>query len=126
MNEEKKKVDQEWKKRAQEEKQKFARAGREEEQDREAARPAPLPEANFTQFITGLATQALIHLGELEDPVAQKRTLNLEQARYTIDLLHILEQKTKGNLTEEESRILAGLLDDLHWRFVKASGSASG
>jgi hypothetical protein len=121
MSEEKKKVDQEWKKRAEKEKQRFVRAGREEE-----AREAPLPEANFTQLVTGLATQVLIHLGEVGDPITQKRTVNLEQARYTIDLLHILEQKTKGNLTDEESRILAGLLDDLHWRFVKASDSASG
>lgn len=121
MSEEKKKVDEDWKKRVQQEKQTFAEAPKAEQQPQEAAPKAPLPAANFTQFITGLATQALMQLGDVENPLTGEKEIDLEQAKYTIDLLHILEEKTKGNLPDEESRILRGLLDDLHWRFVKAS-----
>ena len=110
-----KKVDEEWKRQAAEEKAKADQA-----QAKEPAR-GPLPKPDFMMFLAGLATQALIHLGEIEHPATKKKETNLEEAKYSIDLLEMLEQKTKGNLTPEEKRYLDQLLYDLRMRYVAAA-----
>ncbi len=122
MTNEKKKVDEEWKKRAQEEKEKLSAGAAAKKEPQSTAPPPPLPEADFAQFVTGLATQALMHLGELEHSASGKKETSLEQTRYLIDILQMLEEKTRGNLTDEENKILTGLLNDLRWRYVNASG----
>lgn len=111
-----KKVDEEWKKQAAEEK---AQADREQAQQQGRAGPPPKP--NFIMFLAGLATQALIHLGEMEHPITKKREKNLDEAKYTIDLIELLEEKTKGNLSAEEKKYLDGILYDLRMRFVAAA-----
>src|SRR4030042_5633306 len=62
----------------------------------------PLPEINFTNFIFSLSTSVLIQLGEIQDPFTQQLVKNLSLAKQTIDLIGMLKEKTKGNLTPEE------------------------
>ena len=82
----------------------------------------PLPEINFINLIFSLSTQALIQLGEIQDPVAQQLAKNLPLAKQTIDLIGMLKEKTKGNLTSDEEKVVENLLYDLRMRYVKASG----
>ena len=82
----------------------------------------PLSEINFTSFIFSLSTSALIQLGEIEDPFTQKQSKNLPIAKQTIDLIGMLREKTKGNLTSEEGSFLDNALFDLRMRYVKATG----
>jgi len=83
---------------------------------------APLPEINFTSLILSLSTSALIQLGEIEDPFTQKQSKNLPIAKQTIDLIGMLREKTKGNLTLEEEKFVEQILFDLRMRYVKAAG----
>ena len=80
------------------------------------------PPINFTTFLLSLSSSALIQLGEIPDPFSQSTEKNLTAAQQTIDILGLLEQKTKGNLDEEEDRTLEAILYDLRMRFLKASG----
>ncbi len=82
----------------------------------------PLPEINFTSLILSLSTSALIQLGEVEDPFTQKQSKNLPSAKQTIDLIGMLKEKTKGNLTPEEEKMIEQILFDLRMRYVKATG----
>ena len=82
----------------------------------------PPREAHFLHIVTMLMTQALVDLGELPNPLADgKRETDLMGAKYTIDLLGILEKKTEGNLSEEEKRALSSTLAELRLLYVKAS-----
>lgn len=83
---------------------------------------APLPEINFVSFIFSLSTSALIQLGEIEDPFTQKMSKNLPVAKQTIDLIGMLREKTRGNLTSEEDKFIEQVLFDLRMRYVKAAG----
>ena len=82
----------------------------------------PLPEINFVSFIFSLSTSALIQLGEIEDPFTQKKSKNLSAAKQTIDLIGMLREKTKGNLTSDEDKFTEQVLFDLRMRYVKATG----
>ena len=79
-----------------------------------------MPEVTFSTFVMSLNTSALYHLGELADPETGGRVVNFELARHAIDTLVVLEQKTKGNLTEEENELLKNILYDVKLRFVNA------
>jgi hypothetical protein len=81
----------------------------------------PLPEINFISFLFSLSTSALIQLGEIEDPVNQKNAKNLPLAKQTIDLIGMLREKTKGNLTPDEEKLMENILYDLRIRYVKAA-----
>ena len=81
----------------------------------------PLPEIDFTNFIFSLSTSALIQLGEIEDPFSQKQVKNFPLAKQTIDLIGMLKEKTKGNLTPDEERLIDYVLYDLRMRYVKAA-----
>ena len=88
-----------------------------------------LPGIDFTTFIASLSHSALMHLGEAPPLEGHPSEKNLPLARQTIDLLGVLEEKTKGNLTGEEERLLSQVLYDLRMRFVevaKATGSGVG
>ena len=67
------------------------------------------------------ASSALINLGEAADPVTGERRVDLEQAREAIDVLLLLRDKTSGNRTEQESRLLEEIVYDLQMRFVRAA-----
>ena len=80
-----------------------------------------LPEVNFSSFILSLSSSILLHLGEIADPQSGEKKKDLALAKQTIDIITLLKDKTKGNLTEEEQNLLEHLLYDLRMRFVKAS-----
>lgn len=81
----------------------------------------PLPPVNFAGFLIGLASSALMHLGEYSDPSGGAPKIDLPAARQTIDLLGLLESKTKGNLDHEEEELLKHLLYDLRVKYVAAA-----
>jgi hypothetical protein len=85
-----------------------------------AARPRALPPASFELLVFSLAIQAQMELGLGEPSAGQVPDLDI--ARHTIDLLAILQQKTKGNLTLEEQRLLENTLTELRFRYVQAVG----
>lgn len=94
----------------------------------EGAAPAepqrPLPPADFATLVLSLGSSAAIYLGEGAAPDQPAR--NLPMAKHAIDLLTVLEEKTKGNLTPDEQHILEGLLFDLRLRYVEALKAAPG
>jgi hypothetical protein len=93
-------------------------AGAEAETIRESE-DAPLPEINFSTFIFSLNTSALLHLGEVPDPTTGKQQEDLAMAKQTIDLIAMLEEKTKGNLTQDEENLMKHILYDLRLRYVQ-------
>lgn len=122
---ERKRVDEDWKERVDQEKS--------EPSPPAAAGPAGAPavepeashahgelptEARFDIFISGLSMEALIGLGDLPHPVTKKRDVNLPQAKYLIDLLGIIDEKTRGNLTPDETQLLSDMLYQLRMRYM--------
>jgi hypothetical protein len=84
-----------------------------------------MPALSFTAFVISLATTAAIHLGDLADPATGERLEpNLEGATQMIEILSLLEEKTRGNLTAEERQVLEQVLYELRLRFLEASGQA--
>ncbi len=81
----------------------------------------PLPEVNFSTFIISLSTEVLFHLGEIAHPGTGERQKNLPLAKHAIDTLAMLQEKSKGNLTEEEQKLLESMLYDLRMCFIRAS-----
>jgi hypothetical protein len=79
-----------------------------------------MPEVTFTAFIMSLNTSTLFHLGEISDPVSGEKNKDFVLAKHAIDTLVMLEQKTKGNLSEGEQEMLSNVLYDLKMRYVKA------
>ena len=80
-----------------------------------------MPEVTFPAFVMSLNTSALYHLGEIGDPATGQRVVDLDLARHAIDTLVLIENKTKGNLTEDEEQLLKNILYDIKIRFVKAA-----
>jgi hypothetical protein len=79
---------------------------------------AQMPPANFQMLVTTLATEAMVGLGQIPLPGQSEPTVNLAQAKYFIDTLEVLEEKTRGNLTTEESQSLTDLLYQLRLAYV--------
>ena len=88
-----------------------------ESSDERGSRP-PLPEPSLKTFVSGVAGQVLINLGLFVNPATEKREKDLEQAKYSIDLLQILKDKMRGNLTDEEEKLMNTMLYDLRMRYV--------
>jgi hypothetical protein len=80
-----------------------------------------LPKLDFATFVLSLSHSVLMHLGEAPLPEGEIDQKDLPLARQTIDLLGLLEEKTKGNLTGDEERLLSQVLFDLRMRFVEVS-----
>ncbi len=87
-----------------------------------SAQQGPLPEIDFTNFILSLSTSTLIQLGEIQDPFTQQSAKNLPLAKQTIDLIGMLKEKTQGNLSPEEEKVIEYVLYDLRLKYVKAVG----
>jgi hypothetical protein len=109
-----KKVDEEWKKQAREEKEALAK-------DDDGQPLGPPPEPSFSMIISSFVAQALIALGEMESPVDGKRMRDLDAAKFSIDMLQVMQDKTQGNLDENEKKMLDSALYDLRMRYVRAS-----
>lgn len=80
-----------------------------------------LPEINFPTFIFSLNSSALVHLGVIEDPASGTKVKNLPMAKQTIDILGMMEEKTKGNLSDDEANMLKTMLYELRMLYVKES-----
>jgi hypothetical protein len=107
MEENKKSVDESWKEAA----------GKEKEALKKEGKFAP-PEPDFNFFITTLSLQASIALGQVPNPVTNKTEEDLTQARFIIDTLGMLKEKTKGNLTADETNLLENLLYELRMFYL--------
>ena len=86
-----------------------------------AAAQTPLPEVTFSTFVMSLASSALVHLGEVPEPESGRTMTNLPVAKHTIDILAMLEEKTRGNLDTEESKLLKDMLFELRMHYVRKS-----
>jgi hypothetical protein len=80
----------------------------------------PLPEINFSTFVISLSTQALMHLGEIADPLSGKVSKDISIAKQMIDIIGMLKDKTKGNLNPGEERLMEEILFDLRMKYVEA------
>lgn len=86
---------------------------------RESTQTTPLPEITFSSFIISLSSSAFVHLGDIPDPATGQIKKDLALAKQTIDLLGLLREKTRNNLSEEEEQLFDHLLYDLRMRYVK-------
>lgn len=107
MDEIKKKVDESWKQSIEKEKQ-----------EPKAGQGFVPPEADFKFFITTLTLQASIALGHMANPATGKTEADSTQAKFLIDTLGMLQEKTKGNLTQEEMDLLENLLYELRVAYL--------
>jgi len=114
-------IDSDWKAEAQAEKEKLAQ--QEAEAKPAAGAPGDLPEPDFRTILSMLATQALMYLGAFPDE-SGRAVVAPEYAKMHIDLLAVLQDKTKGNLTDEEHDELDQVLNELRQRFVQVIGIA--
>ena len=78
-------------------------------------------ELGFSTFILSLSTSALVHLGELPDPVTNEKGTNLQLAKQTISVIELLKEKTKGNLNQEEEKLIDTVLYDVRLKYVKTA-----
>ena len=125
-------VDDDWKAQAQAEKAKLAEKGKAAKQDAAGPRddataqagPGQIPPADFTTLVSSIATQALFALGAMPDPQTGQRYTNLDIARHHIDSLSVVEEKTKGNLNEDEAKMLATTLYELRQSYVQIANAS--
>jgi hypothetical protein len=89
-----------------------------------SAEEEALPTIDFATFVLSLSHSALMHLGEAPHPETNTVEANLPLAKQNIDLLGLLDEKTKGNLTGDEERLLAQVLFDLRMRYVERTKAA--
>lgn len=129
-------IDSDWKAQAQKEREKLAAS---EKEAAAKARSSPsgldpagrgglgggpgggqqMPPADFQSLVGTMVTQALLYMGGFPDPATGRAIVSLEHARFNIDLLAVLEEKTKGNLTAEEASDMSTALNELRLRFVE-------
>jgi hypothetical protein len=114
MSDVKKKVDDDWKRKA------------EEERDKLAKEPLPAPEAElptptFESLIASFGIQAAMALGEIKSPLSKVTSVDLDGARYVIDTLAMLGEKTKGNLDIREELAVKNLLTELRFKYVQVA-----
>lgn len=121
-------VDDDWKAQAQAEKQKLAEQSKAAPASGEGAAGGygEMPPANFETLLSTFVTQALFAMGLIPDPQTGKPAMHLDLARHHIDMLTVLEEKTKGNLTDDEQKLLAGSLYELRSRYVQVANAARG
>ncbi len=91
-----------------------------QESEKQDSRQPP-EEVTFSGLIFSLSHSALAQMGEIPDPISNKKEKNLPLARQSIDLIALLQEKTKGNLNQEEDMLLTNVLYDLRMRFVQNS-----
>jgi hypothetical protein len=85
----------------------------------ESERP-PLPEVDFNSLIFSLSSSAFFNLGEIADPQTGQKQKDLPLAKHSIDIIAMLQEKTKGNLSDEEAKFIDNILAELRIRYVKA------
>jgi hypothetical protein len=111
-------IDSDWKAQAQAEKERLAKVEEEKSKDRGPRGGEEFPPADFKSLMGMLASQALMGLGAYGDPDGRVM-VDLAGSKFAIDLLGVLEEKTKGNLTPEETKEMGAVLNELRSRFVQ-------
>jgi hypothetical protein len=127
-------IDEDWKSQVQAEKEEAAKAKPATSTSSEPAAAAtepsegadlPMPPASFEMLLTTLATEALVALGQVPHPATGKIEVHRNQAKFLIDTVDILKQKTAGNLTTSEQQVLDSLLHQLRMVFVQTASLAA-
>lgn len=122
-------VDDDWKAQAQAEKERLseeADAGKAKGPGGEHGEHGEkIPQASFVTLVSFIMTQALMSMGGYEDPQTKRRYVDLEAAKHYIDTLSVLEEKTKGNLTEEEKKLLDRALYETRMNYVQIAQRVS-
>lgn len=116
-NEKKIFIDDDWKAEAKREKERLAE---------ESSQAEGLPAPTFSELINLIVMQAMAGLGLMTTPDGQRMPPNLEVAKHFIDLLQIVDEKTKGNLTDEEKKLLDQVLYETRMTYVQLSGGGGG
>jgi hypothetical protein len=98
--------------------EKAAASGTGEASDKAQGR-GPFPEVSLATFVISLSSSALVHLGEIPEPETNQSHVDLPIAKQIIDTLGMLQEKTKGNLDQDEDRLLRSVLYDLRMRYVE-------
>ena len=111
-------IDDDWKERVQAEKEALQKKTKPEQKAPDE--PLPIPPASFPLLLSSMATQALAELGQIPDAEG-KTGVRLDHAKHVIDTLGMLEEKTKGNLTRDETAMLTQILHELRMAFVAVS-----
>jgi hypothetical protein len=122
-------IDSDWKAQARAEKERLVEKGKGEGAAGAAGPGAGrggLPPATFETLVSTMATQALFALGAIPDPRTGQRMMSLDLARHHIDMLTVIEQKSKGNLSADETNLLVTTLYELRQRYIQMSSSARG
>ncbi len=109
-------IDEDWKSQVEKEKESFAKQA--EAEPTAEVDPYNLPPASFEMLVTTFASEAMVALGQLPNPFTNEHSISWEHARYTIDMLQVLQDKTKGNLSPEEAGMLETILHQLRLAFV--------
>ena len=112
-------VDDDWKAQAQAEKERLSQ--KVEKEAAEGPRERELPPADFAGLVNSLVSNILFALGGFEDPNTKRRYLDIPLARHYIDLLAVLEEKTKGNLDDEDKKLLDSALYETRMQYVQLS-----
>lgn len=87
---------------------------------------AKAPPIDFSTFIISLSSSALYHMGGFQDPYSGKTSMNLDLAKQSIDIIAMLEAKTRGNLNPEEQKLITHVLYDMRMRYVELADKADG
>jgi len=119
-------TDEDWKQQAKQEKEKLKEQSQEEvestDSKEKSGEGAPLPPPDFMTLVNSIVMQSFYHLGMINDPQSDKKPpVNLDMAKYNIDLLQVIEDKTKGNLNEQESQVLSMALHEIRMHYVQAA-----
>ncbi len=85
----------------------------------------PLPNVDFATLVLSLSHSALVHLGQADDPNDLESRIDLTLARHSVDLIALLEEKTKGNLTGQEERLIGSVLVDLRARMQELAADSA-
>lgn len=112
-------IDSDWKAEAQAEKERLATDSESEESKSEG-----LPEANFQTLVSTMATQALFAMGAIPDPRTGQRMVHLDLARHHVDMIGVLEEKSAGNLSEDEQKLVSTTLHELRSTYIQVANAA--
>jgi hypothetical protein len=125
-------IDEDWKAQVQAEKEAAAKSKPAAEADQSQAAAAarseqhgPMPPASLEMLFTMLATEAMVALGQVPHPATGQVQADHSLAQYLIDLLDVLREKTKGNLTTREQQVIEALLHELRLAFVQTAGKGN-
>lgn len=119
-------IDSDWKEEAAREKERLSQQEKAEAGTGAGAAPGPTGPVTFFELVNVLAMQAAIALGGYQGPGGERIPANPAAAKHHIDLLAVLEEKTKGNLADEEKRALDGVLYELRMQYVQLIGGGVG